>query len=80
MPLASASGDLTDHTKLAIQTAESLLPCKFTLKPEGATTVISCEGVGLTAPGCFSEEAKTRTLAPPPAGMRGRCGARPASC
>ena len=56
-------GALTDHTRLAMATAERLLPCEFTVRREGPTNIIACEGVGLTAPGCISAAAAGRGFA-----------------
>eukprot|EP00667_Euglena_gracilis_P008467 EG_transcript_8579 len=56
-------GELTDHTKSAIMTAETLLPCKFTVTPDGNTNIIRCDGVGLVGPGRFT----TAVAAPPKA-------------
>eukprot|EP00668_Euglena_longa_P033159 GGOE01042688.1.p2 GENE.GGOE01042688.1~~GGOE01042688.1.p2 ORF type:complete len:317 (-),score=44.42 GGOE01042688.1:124-1074(-) len=61
-------GPVTDHTTFAIATAESLLPCKFEVQPDGQTNILICLGAGLTAPGRFMHpgSAPTADEAPPP--------------
>eukprot|EP00669_Euglena_mutabilis_P003542 TRINITY_DN14527_c0_g1_i1.p2 TRINITY_DN14527_c0_g1~~TRINITY_DN14527_c0_g1_i1.p2 ORF type:complete len:334 (+),score=55.69 TRINITY_DN14527_c0_g1_i1:442-1443(+) len=53
-------GELTDHTKLAIDTAKALLPCRFTVTPDGATNILQCDGAAITAPGNCGSSATSR--------------------
>eukprot|EP00667_Euglena_gracilis_P002815 EG_transcript_2816 len=47
-------GGLTEGTKAAIAAVEAILPCRFACRADGATHILSCDGVGLIAQGRFT--------------------------
>eukprot|EP00668_Euglena_longa_P016289 GGOE01020525.1.p1 GENE.GGOE01020525.1~~GGOE01020525.1.p1 ORF type:complete len:805 (-),score=168.57 GGOE01020525.1:187-2601(-) len=47
-------GGLTEGTKAAIAAVEAILPCRFQMRADGATHILSCDGIGLIAQGRFT--------------------------
>eukprot|EP00667_Euglena_gracilis_P005028 EG_transcript_5061 len=46
-------GDITADTRVAIAAAQALLPCRFSIAPDGDTNIIYCDGVRLLGAGRF---------------------------